>query len=144
MSFQYEYRCGYMSVFHNISVTSVTYSIFFFFFQAEDGIRDLTVTGVQTCALPISGVHRDGHGAGYGLCHTGRSPVNGIAPFNNPPGLEIHYKDCNVTLVTKVEAARPRDAVTRSAPVSRDSARRTRSAFRPAGSARRRRASRGP
>src|SRR5256886_13128067 len=27
----------------------------FFFFQAEDGIRDLTVTGVQTCALPISG-----------------------------------------------------------------------------------------
>src|SRR2546430_13750006 len=27
----------------------------FFFFQAEDGIRDLTVTGVQTCALPIYG-----------------------------------------------------------------------------------------
>src|SRR5712664_4655776 len=29
---------------------------FFFFFQAEDGIRDLIVTGVQTCALPISAV----------------------------------------------------------------------------------------
>src|SRR6478672_10563694 len=29
---------------------------FFFFFQAEDGIRDLIVTGVQTCALPISRV----------------------------------------------------------------------------------------
>src|SRR2546430_9202394 len=29
-------------------------SCHFFFFQAEDGIRDLTVTGVQTCALPIS------------------------------------------------------------------------------------------
>src|SRR5690606_39646373 len=28
----------------------------FFFFQAEDGIRDFHVTGVQTCALPISGV----------------------------------------------------------------------------------------
>src|SRR3989449_7675186 len=27
----------------------------FFFFQAEDGIRDVAVTGVQTCALPISG-----------------------------------------------------------------------------------------
>src|SRR6267143_3610288 len=27
--------------------------MFFFFFQAEDGIRDGTVTGVQTCALPI-------------------------------------------------------------------------------------------
>src|SRR5947207_7404309 len=29
-------------------------SLFFFFFQAEDGIRDHCVTGVQTCALPIS------------------------------------------------------------------------------------------
>src|SRR5689334_23404362 len=29
-------------------------SVSFFFFQAEDGIRDGTVTGVQTCALPIS------------------------------------------------------------------------------------------
>src|SRR5690606_39040318 len=29
-------------------------STFFFFFQAEDGIRDFHVTGVQTCALPIS------------------------------------------------------------------------------------------
>src|SRR2546425_3332003 len=29
-------------------------SFFFFFFQAEDGIRDKLVTGVQTCALPIS------------------------------------------------------------------------------------------
>src|SRR5437763_11358994 len=28
-------------------------SVFFFFFQAEDGIRDTSVTGVQTCALPI-------------------------------------------------------------------------------------------
>src|SRR2546425_2018490 len=30
------------------------FRIFFFFFQAEDGIRDKLVTGVQTCALPIS------------------------------------------------------------------------------------------
>src|SRR5260221_10068930 len=29
--------------------------LIFFFFQAEDGIRDHCVTGVQTCALPISG-----------------------------------------------------------------------------------------
>src|SRR5260370_24808639 len=28
-------------------------NVFFFFFQAEDGIRDSSVTGVQTCALPI-------------------------------------------------------------------------------------------
>ena len=31
-------------------------NMFFFFFQAEDGIRDYDVTGVQTCALPISAV----------------------------------------------------------------------------------------
>src|SRR3989449_3084890 len=47
--------------------------IIFFFFQAEDGIRDVAVTGVQTCALPIcaaaggdvvveEGEHRVGHG----------------------------------------------------------------------------------
>src|SRR5205085_9279948 len=33
---------------------SFFFFFFFFFFQAEDGIRDLTVTGVQMCALPIS------------------------------------------------------------------------------------------
>src|SRR2546429_4646471 len=39
---------------------------FFFFFQAEDGIRDVAVTGVQTCALPIffSTAHRALAGAG--------------------------------------------------------------------------------
>src|SRR5438034_11399100 len=36
---------------------------FFFFFQAEDGIRDHCVTGVQTCALPISGRRRGTVGA---------------------------------------------------------------------------------
>src|SRR2546430_3004990 len=36
-----------------VGVEIVSCSIVFFFFQAEDGIRDLTVTGVQTCALPI-------------------------------------------------------------------------------------------
>src|SRR5438094_3545532 len=42
-----------------MSTYSFSYFIlffFFFFFQAEDGIRDRTVTGVQTCALPISWV----------------------------------------------------------------------------------------
>src|SRR5207249_5357318 len=46
---------------------------FFFFFQAEDGIRDRNVTGVQTCALPISKPRR---------C-TGRSPALILVP---PPG----------------------------------------------------------
>src|SRR5256885_7465266 len=57
------------------------FSFFFFFFQAEDGIRDYKVTGVQTCALPIclsfAGRHR---GAGPGAvlvrraCRTPGSP----------------------------------------------------------------------
>src|SRR2546428_3752304 len=42
--------CGLML---DLSELQVSMSIFFFF-QAEDGIRDLIVTGVQTCALPIS------------------------------------------------------------------------------------------
>src|SRR2546422_5376554 len=37
-----------------VFVSSMTSYVFFFFFQAEDGIRDVAVTGVQTCALPIS------------------------------------------------------------------------------------------
>src|SRR5256886_10455863 len=44
LKWMFEYRC-----------VSLGCDIFFFF-QAEDGIRDLTVTGVQTCALPISGI----------------------------------------------------------------------------------------
>src|SRR2546427_7432568 len=37
----------------SVDARSFLRSLIFFFFQAEDGIRDLTVTGVQTCALPI-------------------------------------------------------------------------------------------
>src|SRR5256886_11341242 len=53
----------------NATIDSTT--VFFFFFQAEDGIRDLTVTGVQTCALPISGIRpalppRPSHPGGSG------------------------------------------------------------------------------
>src|SRR5205809_2807278 len=36
--------------------TRLSSAVNFFFFQAEDGIRDVAVTGVQTCALPISRV----------------------------------------------------------------------------------------
>src|SRR5690606_39968132 len=37
----------------SVSRVGLPLSVFFFFFQAEDGIRDFHVTGVQTCALPI-------------------------------------------------------------------------------------------
>src|SRR5687767_15352238 len=46
--------------------------LFFFFFQAEDGIRDKLVTGVQTCALPISTTSfspaRSSRGRGSMIC----------------------------------------------------------------------------
>src|SRR2546430_15612116 len=47
----------------------------FFFFQAEDGIRDLTVTGVQTCALPISQLRRGAAARGRGGTHGGGRAV---------------------------------------------------------------------
>src|ERR1017187_10684677 len=42
-----------MTMIHVRTIVLSTYCFFFFFFQAEDGIRDTSVTGVQTCALPI-------------------------------------------------------------------------------------------
>src|SRR2546430_4699937 len=48
--------------YHEVPIFRVSLSILFclfFFFQAEDGIRDLTVTGVQTCALPICSIDRE-------------------------------------------------------------------------------------
>src|SRR5206468_7414771 len=44
----------FYAVVRPLAVTIDTLTCSFFFFQAEDGIRDLIVTGVQTCALPIS------------------------------------------------------------------------------------------
>src|SRR5690349_7597953 len=44
------------------NMLAMTRSTYTFFFQAEDGIRDLYVTGVQTCALPISRGSREGSG----------------------------------------------------------------------------------
>src|SRR2546430_13180175 len=41
------------NVFSRLAGDNVVTLVSVFFFQAEDGIRDLTVTGVQTCALPI-------------------------------------------------------------------------------------------
>src|SRR5207245_11557555 len=51
--------------------------VMFFFFQAEDGIRDATVTGVQTCALPISRCRGDRPGDGAAVLGggTGRPPL---------------------------------------------------------------------
>src|SRR2546430_11518797 len=55
------------------------YDLYSFFFQAEDGIRDLTVTGVQTCALPISGVRPRSEHA-HGLARRGLRRVQRADP----------------------------------------------------------------
>src|SRR2546422_1176923 len=52
---------------------------FFFFFQAEDGIRDVAVTGVQTCALPISSSGGTARSSGPPLSWGGR-PAGSGAP----------------------------------------------------------------
>src|SRR5260370_31790514 len=63
-------------------------ALLFFFFQAEDGIRDSSVTGVQTCALPISGARRVreralvAHPLSRGVRLTGPAP----APFERLRG----------------------------------------------------------
>src|SRR5205809_2483468 len=61
------------------------YFFFFFFFQAEDGIRDVAVTGVQTCALPIS----DGADARRGEIQRGRRPQSARAHQQHARGLEL-------------------------------------------------------
>src|SRR3989440_4685408 len=50
-------------ILNGVSMCALFFALFFFFFQAEDGIRDLIVTGVQTCALPIYDRRRTDLGA---------------------------------------------------------------------------------
>ena len=64
-------------------------SVLFFFFQAEDGIRDSPVTGVQTCALPISNLLLD-----YGVMFAKKR--------NDPPSYPLHVKpkDVDAAIIT--------------------------------------------
>src|SRR5256885_11574342 len=60
----------------------VQLSLFIFFFQAEDGIRDYKVTGVQTCALPISRAAE--HGLGHQRAHGWHGAAHPPACGGNP------------------------------------------------------------
>src|SRR5438874_7869809 len=73
------------------------YVQFFFFFQAEDGIRDLYVTGVQTCALPIFLV--DG-----GDCELEGRPF-AVAGGNPDPAAERSLDDQAAEVQPKAQAA---------------------------------------
>src|SRR5687767_15233723 len=76
------YYSTYSAIYFYLFYTQgYNFYMFFFFFQAEDGIRDKLVTGVQTCALPISksptpsshGKQRAGHCCRY--CYTPTSSL---------------------------------------------------------------------
>src|SRR5256885_10129857 len=58
--------------------------IVFFFFQAEDGIRDYKVTGVQTCALPIFAVPRGLAGLPNPVIPSQTTPVRRIRQTDFP------------------------------------------------------------
>src|SRR5256886_6056259 len=65
------------------------YRVLFFFFQAEDGIRDLTVTGVQTCALPILMVLACAR-ATHGVANvTAPAPISASVERRLTPGLLV-------------------------------------------------------
>src|SRR5438128_8318097 len=86
------------------TVLSLSMLCFFFFFQAEDGIRDATVTGVQTCALPIlntrAGLVRAGragrpmaeagiHSAWHARTGSGHPPAGGVPVRTPGPRLDL-------------------------------------------------------
>src|SRR5690625_6674561 len=68
---------------HTILVRDWSIDVCFFFFQAEGGIRDGHVTGVQTCALPISKRPRA----------TRRSASRALA---SPPGTSAYYNPLQI------------------------------------------------
>src|SRR5438093_10461482 len=61
----------------------------FFFFQAEDGIRDWSVTGVQTCALPISRVPARGAAGTKGRADRS-DPQESLGGVSERPGVAQH------------------------------------------------------
>src|SRR3989449_8382825 len=70
-------------------------TLYFFFFQAEDGIRDVAVTGVQTCALPISPA----------LVALGLSGLVAAAPLGAQACREPHYRWTQKTDTTLADVA---------------------------------------
>src|SRR5436309_12287137 len=74
---------------------------FFFFFQAEDGIRDFHVTGVQTCALPICASP-----GGTGPCSRAAATIHRTSPPRPVPA----PRRCTWDYERTDRVPRPRDA----------------------------------
>src|SRR5688500_20372740 len=102
-----------------------------FFFQAEDGIRDYKVTGVQTCALPIwRRAQRGAQGARAPVEHHGRVPGTARRRHRAPargdvePGAEIGRASCRERVENWVvaEGVEITDSVRRSVEWERNEA----------------------
>src|SRR5205823_8838037 len=78
--------------------------VFFFFFQAEDGIRDKLVTGVQTCALPISA---GGGAAGGASDKTSAAGTNITPPRSSPPSSARAARASSTVATTSAESPAP-------------------------------------
>src|SRR3712207_7059847 len=90
-------------------LVSYLYGYGFFFFQAEDGIRDIGVTGVQTCALPIyfrTYIERDGQPALDVACGTGRL----LLPLLRA-GLDVDGCDLSPDMLALCRAKAERDGL---------------------------------
>src|SRR5262250_1405267 len=89
---------------------------FFFFFQAEDGIRDTSVTGVQTCALPICPPGGEGEKMEYArraalavLDQLGPHDLAGAIAFDSQPyelGPLLPVSDGRPALAARIRALR--------------------------------------
>src|SRR2546422_2147082 len=81
--------------------------MFFFFFQAEDGIRDVAVTGVQTCALPIS---RSTPCPAYAPGSPSRSSCASALPVDAPDGTEARPAIPPASSTSASTVGRPRES----------------------------------
>src|SRR5437763_10748745 len=80
-------------------IRTTSYNMLVLFFQAEDGIRDTSVTGVQTCALPICGLLGDL--LGRSRC---RVDVSGLR--HSWDGREGHFRGGRVSVAQRRVAER--------------------------------------
>src|SRR5438270_10382035 len=94
----------YSAVF-DTRTTYMKFKFYVFFFQAEDGIRDLTVTGVQTCALPICWRHRPRQSLGPARARHDGPPNLG------QPEARVGRRDAQITGQRLLEATGQTEAV---------------------------------
>src|SRR5947208_11856788 len=96
-------------------VACIFFFLFFFFFQAEDGIRDDLVTGVQTCALPIYLRVIGRAGIGVDNVDIPAATKKGIIVMNTPFGNSITTAEHAISLMLSLARQIPEaDASTRA------------------------------